>query len=226
MAIVNSSPGLLDLNLYRGDTYYFSVTVKNADDDVMDLTGYSIKAEIYDGTTLQPLTFTNTGSVVQRQRQGSTATLTLADDHNFDDGQSILVSGVGATFDGTRTVTGYTNNTVSYASSGSDVSQENVDPAGEIVSTVKAEFQIGTTEVDEGKIYLFLPDGISKRLPTISVYDVEISKRVNLAELGDQPENIFDDHWIVQTVINGTITITNDVTYSVTEKPATRGQLT
>lgn len=225
MATVSNSPGKLDLELYRGDTYYFTATVKDASDQPMDLTGYSIKAEIYDGTTLQPLTFTSTASVVQRQRQGSVATLTLSEDHNFDDGQTIVVSDVGITFDGTRVITDYTNNTISYASSGADIIQENVDPVGTVVATVKAEFQVGTTQLDQGVIYLFLPDGVSRQLPTVTVYDVEISKKINVAELGDEVSNTYDDHWFVQTVLKGTITVDSDVTYSVTENPSTRGQL-
>lgn len=226
MPTVESSPGILDINLYRGDTYYFTATVKDDAGDPIDLTGYSIKAEIYSATTRQPLTFTNSATVVQRQKQDSVVTLTLEEDHNFDDGQTILVEDVGITFDGTRTITSYTNNSISYSASGANVSQENVDPPGTVTATIKAEFQIGTTELDEGKIYLFLADGISSRLPAASVYDVEISKRINIAELGDTVPNTYDDHWFVQTILKGTITMDSDVTYSVTEAPSTRGQLT
>jgi hypothetical protein len=226
MATVESSPGVLDINLYRGDTYYFTATVKNADDTPMDLTGYSIKAEIYNGSTRQPMTFTNTATVIQRQKQDGVATLTFDDDHNFDDGQIIEVEDVGITFDGTRTVSSYTNNTISYSASGANVSQENVDPVGTVTASVKAEFQVGTTGLTNGIIYLYLPDGISSRLPTTSIYDIEISKKINRAEFGDSPTNTYDDHWFVQTILKGTITMTDDVTYSVTEAPDTRGQLT
>ena len=226
MATVESSPGVLDINLYRGDTYYFTATVKNADDTPMDLTGYSIKAEIYDGTTKQPIVFTNTANVTQRQKQDSVATLTLDEDHNFDDGQSILVEDVGVTFDGTRTISSYTNNTISYSASGANVSQENVDPVGSVTASVKGEFQVGTTGLSSGIIYLYLPDGISSRLPATTIYDIENSKKVNRAEFGDDPGNIYDDHWFVQTILRGTITMAEDVTYSVTQAPDTRGQLT
>ena len=230
MASVNNTPGTLDITLYRGDTYYAIATVKDNGGTAINLTNYSIKAEIY-GPDLQPLTFTSTATVTQKQRDlvsGTTyATLTLSQNHNFDTNQTITVTGVGTGWDGTRVITAVTATTITYQSNGSVSAQENA--TGTVTSSVKAEFQIGTktTEITAGKIHMFLTDGVSKRLPDNSVYDLEIARKTNLTDFGDDANNAFDDHWTVQTILKGEIDVIEDVTYSVTSSTdTTRGQLT
>jgi hypothetical protein len=231
MAAVNNTPGTLNITLYRGDTYYFIATVKDNGGNSLNLTGFNIKAEIY-GPNFQPLIFSNEGVVTQRQRNSNVATLTLSEPHNFDIGQTITVSNVGAGYNGTRVVTDSEGNTISYGSTGTNESQGNVDPVGSVISSVKAEFQVGNkaSELNEGKIHLFLPDGVSRRLPDNSVYDIEISRLQNLTDLGDDPTDDFDDHWTVQTILRGEIDMIDDITYSVsdanTSSRGSRGQLT
>lgn len=224
MATVESSPGLLDINLYRGDTYYFTATVNDSLGDPMDLTGYSVKAEIYSNGL--PITLTNTASVTNKSRTSDVATLTLSTNHNFDTGQSITVSGVDTDLNGTFIITAITANTISYSCPGTNISSSAVSPNGSVVSSIKAEFQIGTGSLSTGIIYLFLPDGLTKQLPTSTTYDVEISKRINVSTLGDSLGDPNDDHWFVKTILRGTITILGDVTYNITALPNTRGQLT
>lgn len=224
MATVESSPGILDINLYRGDTYYFTATVNDSAGDPMDLTGYSVKAEIYSGG--QPMVLTNTASITNKLKLSDKATLTTSANHSFDVGQSITVSGIDSDFNGTFTISEITANTISYTSPGDNVPSTPVSPAGTVVSSIKAEFQLGTGSLSSGIIYLFLPDGVTKQIPTTTTYDVEISKRINVDTLGDLPQNSDDDHWFVKTILRGTITIIGDVTYSVTSLPNTRGQLT
>ena len=230
MASVNNTPGTLNITLYRGDTYYAIATVKDNGGTAINLTNYSIKAEIY-GPDLQPLTFTSTATVTQKQRElvsGTTyATLTLSQNHNFDTNQTITVAGVGAGWDGTRVITAVTATTITYQSTGSVVTQENA--TGTVTSSVKAEFQIGNkaSEITGGKIHMFLPDGVSKRLPDNAVYDLEIARKTNLTDFGDDAANAFDDHWTVQTILKGEIDVVEDITYSVTASTdTTRGQLT
>lgn len=224
MATVESSPGILDINLYRGDTYYFTATVNDSAGDPMDLTGYNVKAEIYFGG--QPVTLTNTGTVINKEKTSGVATLTLSENHNFDTGQIITVSNIDSDFNGTFVISSLTNNTISYTFAGSDVVSSAVSPVGSVVSSVKAELQIGDGSLSSGIIYLFIPDGLSKQLPSASTYDVEISKRINVSTLGDSLADPNDDRWFVKTILRGTITILGDVTYSVTALPNTRGQLT
>jgi hypothetical protein len=230
MASVNNTPGTLNITLYRGDTYYAIATVKDNGGTAINLTNYSIKAEIY-GPDLQPLTFTSTATVTQKQRElvgGTTyATLTLSQNHNFDTNQTITVAGVGVGWDGTRVITSVTATTITYQSTGSVVTQENA--TGTVTSSVKAEFQIGNkaSEITAGKIHMFLPDGVSKRLPDNAVYDLEIARKTNLTDFGDDALNAFDDHWTVQTILKGEIDVVEDITYSVTASTdTTRGQLT
>jgi hypothetical protein len=230
MASVNNTPGTLNITLYRGDTYYAIATVKDNGGTAINLTNYSIKAEIY-GPDLQPLTFTSTATVTQKQRElvsGTTyATLTLSQNHNFDTNQTITVAGVGVGWDGTRVITSVTATTITYQSTGTVVTQENA--TGTVTSSVKAEFQIGNkaSEITGGKIHMFLPDGVSKRLPDNAVYDLEIARKTNLTDFGDDANNAFDDHWTVQTILKGEIDVVEDITYSVTASTdTTRGQLT
>jgi hypothetical protein len=230
MASVNNTPGTLNITLYRGDTYYAIATVKDNGGTAINLTNYSIKAEIY-GPDLQPLTFTSTATVTQKQRElvgGTTyATLTLSQNHNFDTNQTITVAGVGVGWDGIRVITSVTATTITYQSTGSVVTQENA--TGTVTSSVKAEFQIGNkaSEITGGKIHMFLPDGVSKRLPDNAVYDLEIARKTNLTDFGDDANNALDDHWTVQTILKGEIDVVEDITYSVTASTdTTRGQLT
>ena len=223
MATVESSPGILDINLYRGDTYYFTATVNDSAGDPMDLTGYSVKAEIYSGG--QPIVLTNTASITNKLKLSDKATLTTSANHSFDVGQSITVSGIDSDFNGTFTISEITANTISYTSPGDNVPSTPVSPAGTVVSSIKAEFQLGTGSLSSGIIYLFLPDGVTKQIPASTTYDVEIAKRINVANLGDSLADPNDDRWFVKTILRGNITILGDVTYSVTSLPNTRGQL-
>jgi hypothetical protein len=228
MASVNNTPGVLNITLYRGDTYYFIATATDNGGNAINLNGFNIKAEIY-GPDAQPLVFNNTGTVTQRQRSSNVATLTFSEPHNFDIGQTITVSNVGPTYNGTRVITDVDSaTTISYEATGSDESQTNAESGATVQSSVKAEFQIGnkTTELSSGKIHVFLPDGVSRRLPDNSVYDLEISRKTNLTDLGDDPTDAFDDHWTVQTIIKGEIDMVDDITYNVTSPTTTRGQLT
>ena len=224
MAAVESSPGILDISLYRGDTYYFTATVKGSSGTPMNLTGYNVKSEIYYNGN--PLTLTNSISVISKQRTSGVMTLTTSSNHSFDTGQSVIITGGGTSLNGMFTITSLTDNTFSYASAGDDIPLEVLSPAAIATNSVKAEFQVGTGSLSSGVIYLFLPDGVTKQLPNNCTYDVEISKRINIDSLGDLPQNSYDDHWFVKTILKGDITINNDVTYSVTPLPSTRGQLT
>ncbi len=62
----------------------------------------------------------------------NTATLTTTVTHNLSVGDTVLISGVGAPFDGTAVVTAITSNTFSYALISTNVSSAAVSPVGKV----------------------------------------------------------------------------------------------
>lgn len=78
---------------------------------------------ISNGSTAGTITLTiqcNVG-VTNKSLTSNVATLTTNRPHPFTVGQSIVVTGVDSTFNGTYTITGVTRNSVSYAKTNADV---------------------------------------------------------------------------------------------------------
>ncbi len=70
-------------------------------------------------------------SVTNYQRTGNVATITTSGNHGFVDGAQIIVSGIGVGFDGMQTVATATSaTTLTFASTGTDVPNTSVTPAG------------------------------------------------------------------------------------------------
>jgi hypothetical protein len=69
-------------------------------------------------------------SVTNKELTGNVATLTTSAAHNFDVGQTVIVSGVGDPFDGTYLITNVTSNTFSYSKTATNVSSTAVSPVG------------------------------------------------------------------------------------------------
>lgn len=80
-----------------------------------------------------------TAAVTNKALTSDVATLTCADGHTFEVGDSVVVAGVHATFNGTFTITAVTSTTFSYAKTASDVASAAVSPAG--TATVSAQKQ-------------------------------------------------------------------------------------
>jgi len=79
-------------------------------------------------------------TIVTKQLTSNVATLTTGTAHGYEVGDIIFVSGVGAPFDGTPTITGYktitavpSTTTFSYACVGSDVPSTAVSPVGTVL---------------------------------------------------------------------------------------------
>jgi len=94
-------------------------------------------------------------------------------------------------------------------------------------TTIPAEFQIGSKNLGAGEIFMFLPDGATSQIPTGSKFDVEISKFYSIDELNvdNNTSTLEQDQWVVLTIIKGTITVVNDITYSTGTIPVGRGQI-
>jgi hypothetical protein len=81
-----------------------------------------------------------TNTIVNKQLTSNVATLTTGTAHGYSPGDIVFVSGVGAPFDGTPTISGYktiiatpTDTTFTYTATGSDVPSTAVSPAGEVI---------------------------------------------------------------------------------------------
>jgi len=221
MASITSQPGTLDLNVYRGDTLFFSALVKDSDGVAIDLSGYTVQAEIYT-SAVSPLALNYSEVPSLKQATSEIATLTVGS-HKFEVGNSITVAGVGAPFNGTWEVSAITSTTVSYILPIETADVTSAAATGTV--TLNASFVVGTTRLDDGYIDLFLTDGVSALLPDSCLYDVEISKKQNLSLLGDSVLDATDDHWTVMTILKGTIIVTDDITNSTGQLPSDRGQL-
>jgi hypothetical protein len=76
-----------------------------------------------------------TYSVSNKALTSNVATLTTSLAHDFNVGNSITVTGVDATFNGTYVVTATTSTTISYAKTASNVTSVAVSPYGSVVET-------------------------------------------------------------------------------------------
>ena len=72
-------------------------------------------------------------SVSNKSLTSNVATLTTSAAHGFEIGQTVVVAGVDATFNGTYLITNKTNNTFTYAKTASEVASTAVSPVGTAV---------------------------------------------------------------------------------------------
>ena len=72
-------------------------------------------------------------SVSNKSLTSNVATLTTSAAHGFEIGQTVVVAGVDATFNGTYLITNKTNNTFTYAKTATDVTSAAVSPVGTAV---------------------------------------------------------------------------------------------
>jgi len=87
---------------------------------------------------------TGTASVTNKVLTGNVATLTTSAAHEFIEGDKIIVTDVGATFDGTYIVTATTNTTVSYAKTASNVASAAVSPVGQVQQVSVDNLTVGS----------------------------------------------------------------------------------
>jgi hypothetical protein len=77
-----------------------------------------------------------TSSVTNKALSSNVATLTTSTEHGFTTGQTVLITGVDSTFNGTYTITSTpTTTTFTYANSATNVTSTAVTPNGNIIST-------------------------------------------------------------------------------------------
>jgi len=74
-------------------------------------------------------------NITNKQLTSNVATLTTSTNHTIKVGDSVTVTGVDATFNGTYTVTATASNTFNYAKTAGDISSTAVSPAGSVSGT-------------------------------------------------------------------------------------------
>lgn len=94
-------------------------------------------------------------NVINKALTSNVATLTTEIAHGFATGESIVVSGVDVTLNGTYTITGVTSTTVSYAKTGTDITSTAVTSADAIV---KASPSTSTTQYNVPGNISYNPD--------------------------------------------------------------------
>ena len=87
----------------------------------------------------------NQWGVVAHERKNLVNTITTDRPHDVYVGQSVVISNIGANFDGTKTITKVTEYTMSFTGTGSDYPKHGVIPYG----TVSATQYIDYSTVDE-----------------------------------------------------------------------------
>jgi hypothetical protein len=98
-----------------------------------------------------------TNTVTNKQLTSNVATLTTGTDHGYSVGDIVFVSGVGAPFDGTPTISGYkvitavpTATTFSYAVTNSNIPSTAVSPVGAVIKGGTGWLQSATEYVPSG----------------------------------------------------------------------------
>jgi hypothetical protein len=86
-------------------------------------------------------------AVVAYQRGGSVATLFFENGHSFSVGQSVVIAGVGTNYNGTKTITATSPNSISYASAYADQILFNCIPAGSATLSNAATY-VGNANVE------------------------------------------------------------------------------
>jgi hypothetical protein len=98
-----------------------------------------------------------TNTVTNKQLTSNVATLTTGTAHGYSIGDVVFVSGVGAPFDGTPTISGYkvitavpTANTFSYAATNADIPSAAVSPVGAVIKGGTGWIESATELVPSG----------------------------------------------------------------------------
>jgi hypothetical protein len=98
-----------------------------------------------------------TNTITNKQLTSNVATLTTGTDHGYNVGDIVFVSGVGAPFDGTPTISGYkvitavpTATTFSYAVTNADIPSAAVSPVGAVIKGGTGWLQSATELVPSG----------------------------------------------------------------------------
>lgn len=88
-------------------------------------------------------------SISNKALTSNVATLTTSATHNYKVGDTVLISGVGAPFDGTSVVTGITSNTFTYALINDNINSAVVSPVGKASLVTVQDIICGNRELPQ-----------------------------------------------------------------------------
>lgn len=189
-------PGTYNINYYKGDTFEFNVYPKNSDGTAFNLnTDPAYTASFTIATRRGSASTTATGLVATLVEDALTVTLTTGNTSNLTVGQKLIkTSGAGA-FASNVYITAITSSTEFTVSAGHD--------AAGLITFSAASIYTGVATISQDKTFItcaITPTNGFYLDPTKQyVYDVQISRSAS-------------PYPLVYTILNGTITVTDEVT--------------
>lgn len=189
-------PGTYNINYYKGDTFEFNVYPKNSDGTAFNLnTDPAYSATFTIATKRGSASTTQTGLVATLVEDSLSVTLTTGNTSNLVVGQKLVKTSGTGVFATNAYITAITSSTEFTVSAGHDT-------AGQISFSV-ASIYTGVATISQDKTYItcaITPTNGFYLDPTKQyVYDVQISRSAS-------------PYPLVYTILNGTITVTDEVT--------------
>ncbi len=115
----------------------------------------------------------NTAPIAATALSANVATITTPTPHGFVTDQSVVISGAGATFNGTKTITGYGTYTFTYAKTASDQVTNLVKPYGLITGPNNATAYASVPAVREAAAALATTIWQARQAPGASITTVD-----------------------------------------------------
>ena len=115
----------------------------------------------------------NTAPIAATALSANVATITTPTPHGFVADQSVTISGSGATFNGTKTITGATTYTLTYDKTASDQDTHLVRPYGKITGAFHATAYASTPAVREAAAALATTIWQARQAPGASITTVD-----------------------------------------------------
>lgn len=98
-------------------------------------------------SVILPMLVKYSAPLIKAELTDNVATFVTLGDHKFTEGQQVVIAGVSATFNGTRTITDVTPDEFTCAITASDVSEFNIIPSGS-ATLVGAATYVGNAAVE------------------------------------------------------------------------------
>ena len=125
-----------------------------------------------------------TYSISNKALTSNIATLTTTLVHDFNVGNSITVTGVDATFNGTYVVTAVTSNTISYSKTTSNVTSVAVSPYGSVVETSSNSEATEVYDLNDRKIMIVEEEGINSNTGEVHVQSETLKRNTGWFKTG------------------------------------------
>lgn len=115
----------------------------------------------------------NTAPIAATALSANVATITTPTPHGFVEGQSVVISDSGTVFNGTKTITGNTTYTFTYAKTASDQDTHLVRPYGKVTGDFHATVYASTPAIREAAAALATTIWQARQAPGASITTVD-----------------------------------------------------